>query len=727
MKFRKKTINNKKQINDNLFKFIKNINWYKVIISVTTIAVISLVCVYFNIPNNVDWRVGTVATKTIVAKSVVSFRDYKSEKYIRDQIINKEIAYQRVPDALSQTISDINLLFSSISSERNSKTITQNEINQLRIKIYPYVSNDLSDGTLYSLLTISDTELQKVKDATIVTVSYVLAKDLKEDKYYMQEAYENSLNILIKRYRNENIRKLSYNIIVNILKPNLIYSETKTREAKEEKQKEIPLIYRTLNPGEVIIAKGDVVTEYNLELLKAAGFHKNKSVKIENIIGIVGIVIFAFVFILTYIKRYSNIIDNINNLLLLSIIIIVCMLGFWVSGSMLMNTFDNYKLGYVAILWVISASMLIYALLSKYLSTFVLVFLSILIGYSLGNDIRIVALSIITGMCALWSVSKLNARNEFINMFLIIALVTFLQVLFFGLIYAEQFYYLFTEQIKYAVFTIPIATFVFFILSSVFEKLFDRTTHMRLIELSDTNNKLLKMLALEAPGTYAHSVSVSYIAESAAERIDANSLLARVGAYYHDIGKLNNPQYFSENQYAENVHDDMTPTLSTMVIQSHVKLGVEYAEQHKLPSSIIDIIQEHHGTCLVSYFFHQYSENNSSLVNMESQFRYPGPKPQSKEAAIVMIADSIEAASRSLKAPTPNKIETMVNSIVSNKLGDGQFNECPLTLGDISIIKISCIKTLMHIMHTRIEYPDVTPKESKEEIKSINSEENGNN
>jgi hypothetical protein len=243
------------------------------------------------------------------------------------------------------------------------------------------------------------------------------------------------------------------------------------------------------------------------------------------------------------------------------------------------------------------------------------------------------------------------------------------------------------------------------------EKVFNVQTDLSLIELGDPSHQLLQELIRRAPGTYNHSITVASLAEAAAEAIGARGLLVRVGAYFHDIGKMLKPGYFAENQgQGDNRHRSLVPAMSTLVIIAHVKDGADLARQSKIPESIIDFIQQHHGTTLVEYFYRQASESKKSNPDGaevdESSFRYPGPKPQTKEAGILMLADAVESASRVLVEPTPSRIESLVEDISRKRLLDGQFDECGLTLEEVRKIGDSLVKSLTAVYHGRVKYPD---------------------
>ena len=229
------------------------------------------------------------------------------------------------------------------------------------------------------------------------------------------------------------------------------------------------------------------------------------------------------------------------------------------------------------------------------------------------------------------------------------------------------------------------------------------------MELADFNHPLLQRMTLEAPGTYHHSLVVGNLSDAACQAVGANALLARIGAYYHDIGKLSKPGYFSENQGPDlktSKHDTLSPTMSKLVIMNHVKEGVELAKKYKLNPQLVDFIEQHHGNSLVFYFYRRALENldENEEINEEG-FRYPGPKPKTKEAAIVLLADSVEAASRTLKEPNAGNIEELVHKVINNKFIDGQLDECDLTLKDLEKISAVFVRILSGIYHSRITYP----------------------
>jgi putative nucleotidyltransferase with HDIG domain len=244
------------------------------------------------------------------------------------------------------------------------------------------------------------------------------------------------------------------------------------------------------------------------------------------------------------------------------------------------------------------------------------------------------------------------------------------------------------------------------------EATFGAVTDISLLELGDVSHPLLQELVRRAPGTYNHSITVASIGETAADAIGANGLLVRVGAYFHDIGKMLKPHYFVENASAgENRHDHLAPAMSTLIIIGHVKDGVDLANEHNLPRSVVDFIEQHHGTTLVEYFYHEAARLAEEQPDHrtdadESNFRYPGPKPQTRETAVLMIADAVEGASRALSEPTPSRIERLIHEIALRRLLDGQFDECGLTITELSRVEESLTKSLTAMYHGRVKYPE---------------------
>ncbi len=331
-------------------------------------------------------------------------------------------------------------------------------------------------------------------------------------------------------------------------------------------------------------------------------------------------------------------------------------------------------------------------------------------GYGLGELVILTAASSSSAlMCR-----RIRSRTKLVNVGLAVAMIVFPTVIGVQYLLGQPLDVpLLTDAVWFAG-GAGISGLIMTALLPFLERWFDIQTDISLLELSDANHPLLKDLVQRAPGTYNHSINVASISEAAAEAIGANGLLCRVGAYFHDVGKLRKPEYFIENQAGGvNKHDELVPTMSTLVIIAHVKDGAEIARKHRLPNRIIDLIEQHHGTTLVEFFFKRAEQQQAEKQDSESSpevdeadYRYPGPKPQTTEAAVLMLADTVESASRVLREPAPSRIESLVQVITKKKMEDGQFDECPITIKQLKAVQNSLIKSLNAMYHARVKYPE---------------------
>ncbi|WP_372518939.1 HD family phosphohydrolase [Candidatus Ruminimicrobiellum ovillum] len=410
-------------------------------------------------------------------------------------------------------------------------------------------------------------------------------------------------------------------------------------------------------------------------------------------VGVFVALLSIFAFEIFYFKYEANKInlDNVK-VLIISFITVVSLLSFQIYTSLMSQI--SFPLSAFTVLMALLVSVRV-----SVVYTFTMVIFFILI-----NDFSIIVplFHIAGGLVSVINVRKIRSRTGFtrvgINIFFAM-LVPLIVFYFFNILSLDET----IENIAYVAMNAALSVLMILALLPIFESLFSRTTNIKLIELSDFNSPLLKRLMEEAPGTYHHSLMTASIAGNAAEAIGENALLARVCAYYHDIGKLKNPEYFIENQNgAKNPHDEISPSMSGLVLVSHVKDGVALAKQYKIDKIIVDAINQHHGTSLIQYFYYKALEKDSS-VN-EQDFRYPGQKPTTKIAAILMISDSVEAISRTLKETSAGKLKEMVEKVINNKFADGQFSDCPITLKDLFEISESVTNTLCSIYHARIEY-----------------------
>ncbi|MFH1778298.1 MAG: HDIG domain-containing metalloprotein [Candidatus Omnitrophota bacterium] len=449
--------------------------------------------------------------------------------------------------------------------------------------------------------------------------------------------------------------------------------------------------------NEVLVQKGQRLTEAQVGALNALAKYQTGISRINLVLGTCLVTLILFIFLLVYLKIYkSPEILHAKNILLICLLIIYII---YLSKVIIQSPVSIYLIPLA------SVSMLLTILINSRISFIITIILGIVVGVLGSISFNLSMVLIIGAVVGIYAVDQIRRRTDLSNAGLLIGTTNFIAIVGIGLLEGFALTELAAAGLWGMLNGIGSAVIVAGI-TPMIESWFRITTNISLLELSDFNQPLLKELNLAAAGTYHHSIVVGNLAENAAEALGANSLLSRVGAYYHDIGKMKMPHYFSENQ-SEDKHDKLAPTISTLIITNHVKEGIELAQRYKLNKEIIDIIEQHHGTSLVYFFYHRALERTNLEEDIEKEsFRYPGPKPQSKEAAIVLLADSVEAASRTLTDPTATRLKELIQRIINNKFIDGQLDECDLSLKDLHKITNVFIRILTGILHTRVEYPE---------------------
>ena len=407
-----------------------------------------------------------------------------------------------------------------------------------------------------------------------------------------------------------------------------------------------------------------------------------------------------------YISQFhADLYHNLRLLLLLSILSVFSVLGLKIGSALLgLSAVPGVHFGYLGMMCVASAGMVVALLISPRVALLMVALLSVASGLVLNNELRFTVITLGSSLVGIVCISTLRNRGDLMRATFILCLANAMLNVVVGHLEGDPSGELLMSAL-WGVVSGIFALALFYFGVAAFEKPFGITTHLRLLELTDPATPILQEFRLKVPGTYVHSLMVSNLGQAAAEAIRANALLVRVAAYYHDLGKMNRPEFFIENQSnAENIHDRIAPSLSAIILASHVKEGVEIAQNIGLPPLVIELIQQHHGTTLMKYFYHR-ATGGLPDPTLEAQFRYAGPKPQTKEAAILMIADSVEAASRTLVRPTPTRIADFVARIIEDKRADGQLEECDLTLQDLKTIETAIARTLSGALHARVEYP----------------------
>jgi len=529
-----------------------------------------------------------------------------------------------------------------------------------------------------------------------VIVSNLIFSDLLMPKDL--STYINNLVIENNFIVNENRIK---SILFEIIQPNVTFNRGLSENAYNESISKVSNYRGMIDKQTLIISKGEVVDKEKLIILKSLEKeYENENWSTENyyliILSYSILVSLGLIMILLFLNKYKKELYLNNNKLTFIYFNIVLMIGLTTLVVKLNSL-------YIYVIPICILPLILKAFFDSRTSFFVHTVTILLIGFIVPNNFEYIFLNIIAGIVTILSVSDLYKRA---NLFIAVTQITAIYILAYF-----SFFVIHEGGIEF----IKLENFVLFILCGlgtlfvhpliyIYEKVFGLVSDVSLLELSDTNSELLKLLSDKAPGTFNHSLSVANLAEAAANEVGANSLLARVGALYHDIGKMNNPTYFSENQLTGvNPHDELNSKESVRIILNHVIEGIEIARKYQIPERVIDFIRTHHGTSLVYYFYNK--DSKLEIKPDESEYMYSGPKPFSKETAIVMMCDGVEAASKSLNNPDFVKINEFVNLIISKQINSDQFINANITFKEIEVIKKVLINKLTNIFHIRIEYP----------------------
>ncbi|MBP7176348.1 MAG: HDIG domain-containing protein [Thermoclostridium sp.] len=507
------------------------------------------------------------------------------------------------------------------------------------------------------------------------------------------------------------MQRAAMEILSGVVVPNSMVDETATAKQKNAFLE----AYKLENPvmvyeGERFIRKEDIITPDLVDVARKLGILDEKTGPDYLFLASVFLLLVMLWFILAiFIRSFTpKVYQSRNELLFIASIIVLTVFLALMAREFIPEYAPYITIGFIA-------PVLLAIFINIQLSIIVNLILTISLSLLFPDNLTFVFMSVISGTFAAFLSANANQRRRISLTGLIIGSVNVFIVASTGVIEKNDWVTIlergglsFLNGILSVIFAIG--------LLPIFESLFNMVTPLKLLELADPNHPLLKRLLMEAPGTYHHSLMVGNLAEVSVRSIGGNSLIARVGAYFHDVGKLKRPAFFKENQMSENPHDRITPNLSTLVITSHTKDGEELAIKYKLPKPIRDIIVQHHGNTLVAYFYHKARQGGKGTEAKENNFRYEGPKPQTREAAVVLLADSVEAAVRSMQEKTKGKIEGLIRKIIKDKLDDGQLDHCDLTLKDLTDIANGFLTVLSGFFHERTEYPELEKKNSLSEL-----------
>ena len=460
--------------------------------------------------------------------------------------------------------------------------------------------------------------------------------------------------------------------------------------------------------GELVVSKGERLTASHVTRLQMLDQVQRGTRSGSQWLGAFLLAVIFTAVVSIYLKRYERSVWASPQQIVLILVVVGLVLG--VGRLMAQSPLNN------AWVPVATVSMLLGMLLGPRLGIVLGLLVSGLIGVMIQADLALVVGFGVGSVVGAYVVKGIRRRIHFFRAALIIGLVQAAAILCAYLVLEWPFLSALENSLT-ALVSGALSSLITYCLLPLCESLFGLITDVTLLEMSDLNHPLLKELSVKAPGTYHHSIVVANLAESACEAIGANALLARVGCYFHDIGKMLHPEYFVENQPPDvSRHEGLAPSMSSLVILNHVKDGIKLAKQYRLNQTIIDFIPGHHGTGLIYYFYRRALEEMEDEADLkEERFRYPGPKPHARETAVALLADSAEAASRALPEKTPARIQEVVRRIINNKFIDGQLDDCDLTLRDLQKISEAFIRVLAGIYHSRIEYPRAPGEEADAE------------
>jgi putative nucleotidyltransferase with HDIG domain len=550
-------------------------------------------------------------------------------------------------------------------------------------------------------------------------------KDLNE----MRKLLEKKVIFLLADY-NKDERRLIISLASKLIRPNLIYNAQETERRKMEAISSVAPVTINIKKGDILIRDGEKITQEHLKLFKGI---KQQSTRVRDIIITTGILMFVMLLILVpyifaraYVRKFA---PRTKDILLMGILLTFSV----ILGRLLLTVYtalSDYFPQIPQYIWeymipFAAGSMLVRFILNSETS---FIYTIVISGYSYlltGNDMFYGFYTLIGSLIAAYSVAHATTRAIILKGGLLTGAMNAIMVVIFALMRGEQLNTIVLLGCTLGLVNGIMVSMIVTSIAPVIEVALDYLTDIKLLELANLNHPLLKELIVKAPGTYHHSIVVASLVETAAEDIGANPLLSKVCAYYHDIGKINKPEYFGENQKdGINKHDSLKPTMSALILKAHVKDGVEMARAYRLGQQIVDVIQQHHGTSLIKYFY-QKAKNLQESVN-EEDFRYPGPKPQTRESALVMLADAVEAAAKSVPDLDAIRLRGLVQKIINSIFKDGQLSECDLTLKDLDKIARAFIRVLDGIYHQRPEYFEPAVKQADSQ-KRQQDEKSGNN
>ncbi len=679
-------------------KFINNLYKYQALFYKVFLFIITAILIVYLMPKGGKFKYEITKGKPWQYENLYAPFDFailKTNDEIvkeKDQIINNHIPYFNYNEEIVKNVK-------TSTEEQIPETFTDSVLNRRTKAITDFVNNAL-DGLYENGVLQEDARLEE--DQLVYLKRGNIAEEITYGSIFTQEEISDYLTTNIDRSNLTSLRPELLELFFNIIEPNVTFDRSFTQKELDSKLGAISYTRGSVARGTIIISRGEIVEGEKLDILNSLKQEYESQIWSESsynwiLFGYSLLVCMALLMLLLFIRKYRLEIYE-NNVKITFIFFNILLMVF------LTTLVVNFEPRYVYIVPLAILPLTLKAFFDSRLGLFAHVITVLILGFVVPNSYEYMFLQIIAGIVTILTVSELYKRA---NLFISVGQITSIYIIV---------YFAFTVIQEGNVLDLDAEIFLTFVLGGlatlfvqpliyIYEKLFGLVSDMSLLELSDTNAKLLKELAEKAPGTFHHSLNVANLAEASANEIGANAMLVRVGALYHDIGKMENPAYFSENQATSvNSHDELSPTESAEIIIDHVITGIEIAKRNNLPDRVVDFIRTHHGTSTVYFFYMKEKQLNETAVI--SDFRYPGPIPFSRETAILMMCDSVEAASKSLKEPTTAKIDDFVEKIINKQMEEGQFLNSNITFKEIQLIKKILKQKLKNIFHLRVEYPE---------------------
>jgi len=663
----------------------------KVAIGAATFVVLTLLTGVQYLPARLHLRVGGVSPRDIVAPRTIEFVDRARTDTLRNAAADSIQPVLRQSSAETASAQDtLTQAFAAIARTRAASGLSSAERLALLGRESPVL---LDNAAALAALTVDAPTLETARKTAEQIVSRIMGSGIRPAD--LAQARRDARAAAAQQARGRSVALVGA-VASGALRPN-VQVDVATTEALRRRAMETvePVMTRVLR-GETVIRRGEVITDAHLQKLAALGVVR-QPFSWQRPFGIALIVLLLVAVSAAYLRQYQPDIWAQDRLLLVWSLTLVLTIGL---ARLLVTRVNPY------IIPIAAGSVLIAVVLHPRVALYTAAVMSLLVATVAGGDVRFALVTFVGSTVGVYAIKRLAHRTDLMLAGAWVAAANVLGICALSLMDQLPWYPDLVTDVAYGAANGLIVGMLAIGTLPYVEQVFHLVTPIKLLELSNPGHPLLRRLQVEAPGTYHHSLLVANLAETAAEAIGANSLLVRVAAYYHDVGKIRRPVFFVENQAGlENPHDKMTPTLSALTLQAHVRDGLDYAREYGLPPVVADFIPQHHGTNLITYFYHRALQQGDA-VN-EQAFRYEGPRPQRKEAAILMLADAAEGAARALPRPIPDRIEQTVRRIIREKLDDGQLDECDLTFRDLDVIARTFTRLLATMFHPRIEYPEL--------------------